>query len=165
MIVEAAHCLPHTVIGLVGVETWHDIEHAQTPAQVAEFLAPFRADFVEAWHALAPILFTPTADPSLVENALKDWTAFPPDIAIAVWQEYAVYERTVRERLQAIGVPKIAINSTYPLTTNVEAMRRAGIEVTFMSGVGHNVMVEDPQTFNQLLDEAIGTLSRLGTPQ
>ena len=155
VIVEAAHCLPHTVVGLVGVETWHDIEHAQTPAQVAEFLAPFRADFVGAMRALAQATSTPTTDPSWVEDTLKELAAFPPDIAIAVWEEYAVYERTVRERLQAISVPKMAINSTYPIPTNAEAMQRCGIEVTFMSGVGHNVMIEDPQTFDQLLEKIV----------
>jgi pimeloyl-ACP methyl ester carboxylesterase len=165
VIVEAAHRLPHTVIGLVGVETWHDLEHAQTPAQVAEFLAPFRNDFVEAGRALAPTVFAPTTDPALIEDAIRDMQTFPPDIAIAVWEEYAVYERTVQERLQQVRVPKMAINSTYPLTTNAEAMQRCGIEVVFMAGVGHNVMIEDPQSFNRLLGEAVKKIVHLDMPQ
>ena len=165
VIVEAAHCLPETAIGLVGVEAWHDVEDPQTPAQVAEFLAPFRSDFVEAGHGLAPVLFAPTTDPLLVEDVLKKLLAFPPDIAIAVWEEYAVYERTVRERLRAISVPKVAINSTYPFTTNVEAIQRCGVDLVFMSGVGHMVMVEDPQGFNRLLDEALKNLVGPGVPK
>jgi pimeloyl-ACP methyl ester carboxylesterase len=39
--------------------------------------------------------------------------------------------------------------------TNVEALERYGIEVVLMSGVGHIVMMEDPETFNALISEAI----------
>lgn len=42
VIVEAARHLPDVVIGLVGADTWHDVEHARTPSQVAEFLCRFK---------------------------------------------------------------------------------------------------------------------------
>jgi hypothetical protein len=41
------------------------------------------------------------------------------------------------------------------LGPNREAAHRYGIEVMQMSGVGHFVMLEEPQTFNRLLDEAV----------
>jgi pimeloyl-ACP methyl ester carboxylesterase len=38
----------------------------------------------------------------------------------------------------------------------MEAAQRYGIEVLLTtSGVGHFVMLEEPQTFNRLLDEAV----------
>ena len=37
----------------------------------------------------------------------------------------------------------------------MEAAQRYGIEVMLTSGVGHFVMLEEPQTFNRLLDEAV----------
>ena len=42
-IVEAARHLPGSVIGLVGVDTWLNIEQPRTPAEVMGTLAPFRA--------------------------------------------------------------------------------------------------------------------------
>jgi len=155
VIVEAARRLPNTVIGLVGVETWHDVERIRTLAEVAEFLAPFRTDFAKATRDLARLAFVPTSDPALSEDYVRDVSRFPPDIAIAVWEEYKDHDRVLQERLQAVRVPKIAINSTYPLTTNVEAAQRCGIEVVLMSGTGHFVMIEDPQTFSRLLNEAL----------
>jgi pimeloyl-ACP methyl ester carboxylesterase len=155
VIVEAARRLPDTVIGLVGAETWHHVGHVQTPAQVAAFLAPFRADFVEAMHALVPKLFAPTADAALVEEVVAAMAESPPHIGIGAWEESVVYNRVVRERLQEIRVPKIAINSAYPLTTNREALKACGVEVVFMSGVGHFVMMEDRQTFNRRLGEVM----------
>jgi pimeloyl-ACP methyl ester carboxylesterase len=165
VIVEAARRLPDAVIGLVGVETWHDIEHPQTPAQVAEFLAPFRADFVGAGRGLAPNLFAPTSDPSLIEDFLRDVKTFPPEIALAVWEEYATYERTLQQRIQEVTAPKITINSTYPIKTDAEALQRCGVAAVFMSGVGHMVMIEDPKTFNRLLEEAIHTYVDPSGPQ
>ena len=48
------------------------------------------------------------------------------------------------------------INSDYN-PTNVEAGRAAtsSFDVVFMSGVGHFVMMEDPETFNFLLAEIV----------
>jgi pimeloyl-ACP methyl ester carboxylesterase len=155
VIVEAARRLPDAVIGLVGVETWHDIAHPQTPAQVAEFLVPFRADFVGTMRAMASNLVAPKTDPSRIQDALRDLETFPPEIAIAVWEEYATYERTLRERIQQVTCPKITINSTYPITTDAEALQACGVDVLFMSSVGHMVMIEDPQAFNRLLYEAV----------
>jgi pimeloyl-ACP methyl ester carboxylesterase len=158
VIVEAVRHLSAEVIGMVGAETWHDVDHVRTPAEVAEFLAPFRSDFVEATRALARIAFAPTSDATLIEDYLKDVATFPPEVAIAVWEERGPYDRVLQERLQAVKVPKVAINSTYPRTTNTESARRCGIEVVLMSGAGHFVMMEDPQTFNRLLDKVIREL-------
>jgi pimeloyl-ACP methyl ester carboxylesterase len=44
-------------------------------------------------------------------------------------------------------------------------MQRYGIEVVPMSGVGHFVMLEDPQTFNRLLDEAVKKCLHTRAPQ
>ena len=49
----------------------------------------------------------------------------------------------------------IAINADSFGTTNVEMAERYGIEVVLMSGVGHFVMLEDPETFNRLLAVAV----------
>lgn len=158
VIVEAARRLPAAVAGLVGADTWHDLDHASTPAQAADAVAPFRADFVGTMRALARSLFVPTSDPTLVEDIVADMSAASPHIGVAVWEELIAYENVRQERLQEVKVTKIAINSTYPLTTNVEAAQRCGIEVVLMSGFGHFLMLEDPATFNRLLDEALGKL-------
>ena len=155
VIVEAALRLPTEVIGLVGADTWHDVEQVQTAAEVAAFLAPFRADFVAAMRALIRTAFAPTSDATLVEDVLTAMSTTSPHIGIGAWEERGTYSRLLQDRLQEVRAPKIAINSTYPLTTNVEAAQRCGIELTWMSGVGHFVMLEDPQNFNRLLDETI----------
>ena len=64
-------------------------------------------------------------------------------------------EHTLPAGLQEITAPKTVINSAHWRATNREVAQRYGMEVVLMSGVGHFVMLEEPQTFNRLLDEAV----------
>jgi pimeloyl-ACP methyl ester carboxylesterase len=151
-IVEAARHLPAVVIGLVSVDTWADVEHTRTPAQVAEFLTPFRANFVEATRTYVRGMFVPTSDPALVEQVAVAMSAASPPMGIGMLEDAQGSGRQLQEGLQQVTVPKIAINAR---PTNRDAAHRHGIEVMQMSGVGHFVMLEEPQTFNRLLDEAV----------
>ena len=68
VIVEAAHRLPSAVIGLIGVDTWRNIERIPTPEQVAALVAPFRANFVETTSRFVRARFVAASDPKLVER-------------------------------------------------------------------------------------------------
>jgi pimeloyl-ACP methyl ester carboxylesterase len=155
VIVEAARRLPRSVIGVVGVDTWPNIAQPPTPAQVAETLAPFRTNFVDAMRTFARNLFVPTSDPALVEHVVTTMSAAPPPMAISAREEGMGNVRSLQAGLREVTVPKITINAESWRPTNQEAMDHYGVEVMRMFGVGHCVMMEDPQTFNRLLDEAV----------
>jgi pimeloyl-ACP methyl ester carboxylesterase len=165
VIVEAARHLPTAVIGLVGVDTWRGVEQPRTPAQVAESLAPLRANFVEAARTFVRSMFVPTSEMALVEHVVAAMSATPPHIGISAGEEFWSHDRKLQAGLQAVKAPKIAINSDTWRATNIEAARRYGVEVVLMSGVGHFVMMEDPQTFNRLLGEAVKNFIHVRTPQ
>jgi pimeloyl-ACP methyl ester carboxylesterase len=164
VIVEAARRLPTAVIGLVGAGAWHDLDKVRTPAEVSERVAHFRTDFVEAVRTLVRTMFVPTSDAALAEDIVTAMSAAPPHIGISVGEEVLGHDRMLQKGLQEVKAPKIAINSAAWRATNMEAAQRHGIEVELMSGVGHFVMMEDPQTFNRLLDEAVKRLVHRGTP-
>ena len=164
-IVEAARHLPRAVTGVVGVDTWPNIEHPPTPAQVAEMLAPFRTNFVEAMRAFARNLFVPTSDPALVEHVVATMSAAPPPMAIGVREEVLGNVRQLQAGFQEVTAPKILIYAESWRPPNIAAMQRYGIEVVPMSGVGHFMMLEDPQTFNRLLDEAVKKCLHTRAPQ
>lgn len=157
VIVEAARRLPNAVIGLVGVDTWRNVERIRTPAQVAELVAPFRANFVEAAGIFVRTMFVPTSDSTLVERVVAAMAASPPHIAVGVLEALWGHDRHLQAGIQEVRAPKIAINARQ---TDVEAAQRHEIAVLWMSGVGHFVMLEDPQTFNRLLDEAVRSIVR-----
>jgi pimeloyl-ACP methyl ester carboxylesterase len=154
-IVEAARHLPSTVLGVVGVDAWPNTEQSPPPAQVAEMLAPFRTNFVEAMRAFAQSLFVPTSNLALVEDVVGTMSAAPPPIAIGVREAVLGNVPALQAGFQEITAPKVLIYAENWRPPNMAAMQRWGIEVVPMSGVGHFVMMEDPQTFNRLLEEAV----------
>jgi pimeloyl-ACP methyl ester carboxylesterase len=164
VIVEAARCLPAAVIGVVGVDTWQNVEQRRTPAQVTEMVAPFRTNFVEAMHTFVQARFVPTSDPRVAERVMAGMSAAPPHMAIGAITEHWGNDRNLLAGLQEIKVPKITIN-TSERPTNTEVAQRQGIEVLWMAGVGHFGMMEDAQTFNRLLDEAVQKCLHARAPQ
>jgi len=66
------------------------------------------------------------------------------------------YNNESETALRELPAPLRLINSDYT-PTNVEAGRAAtsSFDVVLMSGVGHFVMMEDPETFNRLLGEIV----------
>ena len=68
--------------------------------------------------------------------------------------------------LAALGeltTPVVAINpDAWP--TDPEALRRHGVQMVLLPGVGHFLMMEDPDRFNRLLGEVIEEFSGQASP-
>jgi pimeloyl-ACP methyl ester carboxylesterase len=156
VILEVARKIPDRLIGLVGVDTYWNVEQSRTPEQVAERMVPFHSNFVETVDNVSRGMFLPTSDPALVERVVAGMSATLPEAGIGAFTH--LLGRDNSAVLKELDLPILAINSESYRTTNIEAAERFGIEVVFMSGVGHFVMLEDPETFNRLLKEAIGKL-------
>ncbi|MGE3540785.1 MAG: alpha/beta fold hydrolase [Candidatus Tectimicrobiota bacterium] len=155
VIVEAARCLPTRLLGLIGADTWWDIAQQRSPAQVAERLAPFRADFVEAAQRFVCSMFVPTSDPALVEHVLASMSAAPPQVGVQALEAVTAGDQLLRDGFSELQVPRLTINAEGWRPTNLAAARAYQLEVQFMPGVGHFVMLEDAPTFNRLLDAAL----------
>lgn len=154
VIMEAARRLPGRVEGLVWVDTYRQLGSLRTAEQIQEFMAPFRADFQETTRAFVRTMFPADADVSLVEKVALDMSAAPPVVALGALESAVSYNREVIAALQELNLPVVAINPDYR-PTDLESMESHGVEVVLMSGVGHFLMMEDPQGFNRLLREVI----------
>ena len=106
-------------------------------------------------------MFLDTADPALVERVATGMSAAPPDIALSALEEGRSYGRELQQGLRELRARKIAINAR-PKPTDAEA-QTYGIEIMRMSGVGHFLMMEDPETFNRLLAQAVEKCVRYTT--
>ena len=159
VIVEAARQLSQRVIGLVGVDTYLDIEKQYPQRQADEYLGRLEADFVGRSSKVVRSLFRPDADPALVEWVVTDISSGPAEVGIGAVKGYLNFD--YKEALKEVRKPIYCINSDMrPI--NVEAGRRhaQSFEVKLMSGVGHFAMLEAPETFNRLLTEVINELRR-----
>ncbi|HEU4895968.1 MAG TPA: alpha/beta hydrolase [Actinomycetota bacterium] len=156
VIVEAALRLGGQVAGLVWVDTYSTLGEPPTDDEIEAFLAPFREDFVTATRALVGRLFTPDADAELVEWVASDMSAAPPEIAVDALGHAVGNERGILAGLRQLRAPVVAINPD-ARPTDAEALRRHGVRAVLMSGVGHFLMLEDPDRFNRQLGEVIET--------
>jgi pimeloyl-ACP methyl ester carboxylesterase len=159
VIIEAARQMPERVTGLVGADTFLDLGKQYTQQQIDAFIAPFERDFAEATSKLVRGMFLSDADPALVEWVVANMCSARAEVGIDAMRQLACFD--AKEALKHVRRPIYCINSDMRVT-NVEAGRRyaASFEVKLMSGVGHFVMLEDPEVFNQLLTEITDELSR-----
>ena len=158
VIIEAARRMPDRVVGLVGVDTLHNVETRYPEEQIEDFIAGFQEDFKENTQEFVRDMFPSGSDPNIVEKIVEDMSSAPPWVGIGALRGYFHYD--VTEALKQVKFPIYCINTDL-LETNVEANRRHAVsfDVKLMPGRGHFIMIEDPDTFNRLLDEVIGELS------
>jgi pimeloyl-ACP methyl ester carboxylesterase len=154
VIVEAARHLGGRVAGLVWVDTYRSLGEPPTDDELEAFLAPFREDFAGATRAMVQRLFTADADAELVESVAADMSAAPPEIATDALRYAVSNEPGILAGLRELTAPVVAINpGAWP--TDTQALRRHGVRAVQVSGLGHFLMMEDPDRFNRVLGEVI----------
>lgn len=80
-----------------------------------------------------------------------------PVIALSALENALNYSRTITKTLSELRLPVIAINPD-DTPTDLASMQANGVEVIIMTGVGHFLMLEEPDRFNQILLDAINKL-------
>lgn len=157
VILEAARLMPGRVIGLVGVDTYQNFEADFSVEQQERFLSAFKADFAGMTGNFVRSMFTPEADSALIEQVAADMSSAPPEVGIGAMKNLLGYKPS--EALDEVEVPIRSINSD-KFPTNVEGNKRVApsFEMRLMPGLGHFVMMEDPEGFNRLLAETVEEL-------
>lgn len=157
---EAARRMPDRVVGIVPVDTLHNVEARVPPEQLAAVLKELQADYKNAIVGfLNQFFFGPKTPPAVKTRVTADITSRPPELAIAVFKDIFAYDAA--PALREVKVPIRAINATLT-PTNLEVNRKYApqFNVVLMEGFGHYPMLEDPPTFNRHLAEFLQSLSR-----
>ena len=154
VILEAARRMPGRVIGLVGADTFNNVERK---FQMDELLASLNANFSETTAGFVRSMFTPTADSVLVEKIAADMSSAPPEVGVSAIESMSIYWNDKLTRaLQQVQAPVRCINSgRYPSDVEAGSRYASSFKAVDMSAVGHFVMNEDPETFNRLLDQTV----------
>jgi pimeloyl-ACP methyl ester carboxylesterase len=159
VIPEAALRLPGRVMGLIWLDTYKKLGAGRTPEEVQAFVAKFRPNFSETTRDFVRSMFVSTSDPALVKRVALTMSSAPPSIALPSLESAFSYSREMPRTLERLHLAVIAINPDNA-PTDVDSLQHFGVQVIFMTGVGHFLMMEDPKRFNGLLSTAIGRLNR-----
>ncbi len=160
--VEAALGLPGQVRGIVGVDNFQSPTLPFVEEQVGAFLSHFQADFRSSTDAWVRSMFPPGVDSALVARTAADMASAPPEVGVAVLgATLRWFIGDAEGKLARLPVPLQCINSDR-VPTDGPAMDRLvdGYALRLMPGRGHFPQLEDPATFNRLLEEALADLSR-----
>jgi pimeloyl-ACP methyl ester carboxylesterase len=158
---EAARLMPDRVVGVVAADSLHDADWKLDHEQKAGFLAAWEQDWPGTCARFVGSMFPNSADPALVKRVHDDMCGGDADIGIALMRQFLDYD--LGAALEAVDVPVRCINSTANVT-NLEAnrARHADFDVVTMDGVGHFLMMERPEAFNQHLREIVAEISGPG---
>lgn len=158
---EAARLMPDKVIGVVGVDTLHDVDWEWDPEEMEPFIAAMETDFVETCGGFVTSMFLEDSDPALIERVKTDMCSGSPDVGVALMKQFADYDESAA--LAAVTAPVRCINCTkWP--SNLEGNRayHEDFDVVIMDGVGHFLMMEKPEAFNAVLSDVIADLIQGG---
>jgi pimeloyl-ACP methyl ester carboxylesterase len=160
--VEAALAMPQRVRGIVGVDNFQSPSLPFVEEQVSAFLSHFQADFRSSADAWVRSMFPLGVDSALVTRTAEDMASGPPEIGVAVLG--ATLRWFINDgagKLAQLTVPLQCINSDR-VPTDGPAMDRVvdGYALRLMPGRGHFPQLEDPATFNRLLEESLADFAR-----
>jgi pimeloyl-ACP methyl ester carboxylesterase len=152
---EATRRMPDPVLGIVPVDTLHNVETTTDPKQLEDVLKQLRADYkVTVTGFLNQLFFSPSTPPAVKSRIIAEVTARPPELAITILE--GIFKYRSAPALREMKVPIRAINSDMN-PTNLEVNRKYApqFDVAIIKGSGHYPMLEDPARFNELLADFI----------
>ena len=156
---EAARRMPGRVIGVVAVDTLHDVDKRVPRAMVDSFVKRFRADFKGTMAEFVRGMFTKSADPATVDWVIEKASATRRTPALALLSDFPALD--LAAMLRAARVPVRCINAAPPQSprTAVETNRKyADFNAVIVDDVGHFIMLEKPEVFDNRLAAVVETL-------
>jgi pimeloyl-ACP methyl ester carboxylesterase len=129
------------------------------PDAVDAFLEPFRADLPAAVEQFARGLLSDRAEPALVARVVADMVVFPREIALGSLQYALNRQPPLLSAMSQIDAPIFAINPDID-AGGVESLQRHGVETIVLADVGHFLMLEAPERFDEALSRTLRTLTR-----
>lgn len=154
VILEAAQRLTSRVIGLVWVDAYSKIGAPRDSDEVQALLEPFRKAFTQRTREFVREMFPKGSDPGLVERVVSGMSAAPPEVALGTLESAVSFDREVSQLLNELRLPVFAINPDSHMT-DLASLRSHGVDALIMEGVGHFLMMEDPERFDAMLTKAI----------
>jgi len=151
VILSAAFQLKEQTLAVIGVDTYQGFQYELSDSMIAQFVQPFRQDFYHTTIGFVHGMFPPGADSVLVKEIAEDMAEGPAETGISAMINNISTDPI--ELLEGLDIPIYSINSRmFPIDVQANRQHYPDFEVRFIEGVGHFVQLEDPQSFNSILD-------------
>ena len=149
----------HSMGGKVVVEAAGQLGGRETPqARREEVFQEMADDYAGFMKRFVDLTFVEQSDPAIKDFVMADMSAAPYAAAIGARRASGSYDAT--PAIASLDVPLILISSDF-LPTDIAHLDASAKTFRYreMTGVGHFVMLEDPETFNSYLAEALADIT------
>jgi len=151
----AARELGDRVACVVCVDAFRSLgqEQPARPEAVEAFVAPFRGDFDATIEQFVRRLI-PSGNPELVGRVAADMKNSRREVALGSIGYALNREPAILAALPEVTAPVVALNPADG-STDVDSLRRYGVEPLLLEGVGHFPMLEAPEVLGDALLSAL----------
>jgi pimeloyl-ACP methyl ester carboxylesterase len=154
---EAAALLGRRVLGVVGIDTFHDLTAVMDAGAGRARAEAFERDPVGSLHAMVTQLFHPGAHPELQAWAEAEMARTPSWVVVPMLLSFAGYD--VATAARRAGAPVRALNGDlWPTLTEKNQTVVPDFSVSVMPDAGHYPMLEQPARFNERLESIVDEL-------
>lgn len=151
---EAARVMPKRVIGIIGVETFHNIEARYTDEEFQYLFDFLKSNYVEGTRSLVYGMFPPTADRTLVEDIMRDMSSTREYVGLSAIEE--LFSTDKLQLAKEVSVPVVCVNADlWESVLEINKKWLPGYRLYVLKGLGHFPMREKPDLFNAELEQAI----------
>lgn len=150
------------IVSVILIDTIKDIEKTLTYSQANEFLFKnYRENFEKAIeNILFPLIFSKSSPTWLRDRLKKEFLTYDSELAIKIIEP--LYKIDLKKICKSVNVPVVAINSDYTYTNIItNSLYFENYNCINIVGTGHYPMMEEPNVFNQKLDEVLNLVLNL----
>jgi pimeloyl-ACP methyl ester carboxylesterase len=152
VILEAAKLIPGRAIGLVGADSFSDLYlEGVEEGQIQLAMRPYQENYQEQIREHVRLSwFSPNSDHGQMSKIILDMIKTPKEVVLGALEElqrYDAAESFIQVQLDVRGVQTTHMDVSY----NVSQTHAKSIWVEYLDGLGHFIMLEDPQAFNRHL--------------
>jgi pimeloyl-ACP methyl ester carboxylesterase len=158
VIAEAARLLPGRVVGLIGVDSLHNIAFPVTEEHAAAMIAPLESDFPSACRQFVAGMMRPEANPDLAAWIQADMSAAPAEVAVSAMRDYMAQwiSGSVPKLFEELPLPVAAVCADmWPVDAEANRLHMHSFEAIVLEGTDHFLMLGAAEEFNPVLEEVI----------
>ena len=158
VIAKVSQLMPEKIISIIGIDTFHDVGEKLPQEAIDQMVKPFEDDFVSAVKNFVLGMFPKETDKKLIRWIKEDMSSAPKNIALSAFSNYL--ERSVNGEasrvFKNIHIPVVSINAKlWPTNAEKNKNHINDYKLFYIEETGHFPMMEKPEEFNKLLEEAL----------
>ncbi|OGU65683.1 MAG: hypothetical protein A2499_16275 [Stygiobacter sp. RIFOXYC12_FULL_38_8] len=147
------------VVGIIGADTYQLFQKGENPKSAEDYLTTFKENYLGSVREYVRTLFLESADSAFVEGMVKRMQKLPPEIGMDIFRN--IYQYNSLKAATELQPRIIAVNGQKFKVKEAENIKiLPGFTAKIIRDTGHFPMIENPERFDELLQEAINELTK-----